>query len=327
LSEKDLEGLKTLREQMHITQMVVLKGTSTDNSLKIGNYRQLMDERSDLIGSTEDYGQFIITHLEHTFSREGESYTNTFEAVPAEVEVPPCNRPLETPFCEIQHAEVVENNDPDALGRIRVQFLWQRGTDQKSPWMRVASPYSGKDKGFYIVPEKGDQVVVAFEQNDPDRPYALTGLFNADTKPEHHNSDNNLKSIKTKGGNNILMSDEPGKESFGISSPKDVSISGANGKITISGQEQIMLESKGSDITIESPGTITIHAKKIVFQADAEISMEAPKINITADAEYKVASAQITIEADAMSTIKSGATLNLEGTAMTNISGGMIKLN
>lgn len=326
LSDKDLDQLKTLREQTHVTEMVVLSGSSTEESLKVGNYIQLLDERSDLVGSTEDYGNYIITHLEHSFSSEGDNYFNSFEAVPAEVEIPPFISPMEPPFCEMQLADVVENNDPDAMGRIRAQFLWQRGTDQKSPWMRVASPYSGKDKGFYVIPEIGDQMVVAFEHNNPDRPYVLTGLYNGEAKPENSNSENNLKAIKTKGGNTILMNDEKGKESFGITSPKDVAVTASAGKITITGQELITMESKGNDIKIDSPGTITIHAKEIVLKADSKISFVAPTIESNAEKEFKAKSKAITIEAESTNTIK-GLTMNMEGTTMTNISGGTIKLN
>jgi type VI secretion system secreted protein VgrG len=327
LNDKDLEQLKTLREQAHITEMVVLSGSSTEPLLRVGDYIQLLDERNDLIGSTEDYGTFIITHLEHSLSSGGQDYFNSFEAVPAEVEIPPFVSPIESPFCEMQLADTVENNDPDALGRIRVQFLWQRGTDQKSPWIRVASPSSGKGKGFYVVPEVGDQVVVAFEHNNPDRPYVLTGIFNGDTKPEHHNSDNNLKAIKTKGGNTILMNDEKGKESFGITSPKDVSLTASDGKVTITGKDLITVESQGNDIKIDSPGTVTISAKEIKFEAGSKITLSAPTIEAEAMKEFKATSAQISIEADATNTIKGGATVNIEATGMTNISGSVINLN
>ncbi len=327
LSEKDLDQRKTLREQAQVTGLVVLTGSSTEETLKVGSYVQLLDERSDLVGSTEDYGQFIVTRVEHSFGREGDDYCNDFEAVPAEVDLPPFGSPTEPPYCEMQLAEVVENNDPDAMGRVRVQFLWQRGTDQQSPWVRVASLYSGKDKGMYVVPEAGDQVVVAFEHNHPDRPYVLTGLYNGESKPEHHNSGNHLKALKTKGGNALLMNDEKGKESFGITSPKDVSVTATAGKMVLTGKEAVTVESTASDVTITSPGTVTIHAKTIVLAADEKISLAAPQIECTADGEFKAAAPAVTLEAGNANTIKGGQTVTIEGTMTTSIAGGMIKLN
>jgi uncharacterized protein involved in type VI secretion and phage assembly len=227
----------------------------------------------------------------------------------------------------MQLADVVENNDPDAMGRIRAQFLWQRGTDQKSPWMRVASPYSGKDKGFYVIPEIGDQMVVAFEHNNPDRPYVLTGLYNGSTKPENANPDNNLKAIKTKGGHTILMNDEKGKESFGITSPKDVAVSAATGKVDITAKEKITITSESADIEINASGKIILNAgTEIVLAAGTKITLEAPTIESTANKEFLVSSTSITIDATTTNTIK-GLNVNMEGSLATNIKGGLIKLN
>ena len=327
LSKVDLGLLKDLRERITVTEMVVLSGSSTDEMLRPGSFVHLLDERTDLIGTTEDYGEYILTHVEHNFGKGGENYFNAFEAVPLEVDVPPFVSPLDAPYCEMQLADIVENNDPDALGRVRVQFLWQRGTDQKSPWIRMGSPFSGKDKGFYIIPEKGDQVLVAFENNSPNRPYVLTGLYNGEAKPENHQSENYLKSIKTSGGNVILMNDEKGKESFGITSPKDVSIDGASGKITITSKEVITIQSQGDSIKLECPATITIHSKDLIFIADSKISLKAPMIESIAETEFKTTSPTINIEAIETSTIKGGLNVNIDGIVATNISGGTIKLN
>jgi type VI secretion system secreted protein VgrG len=327
LNKVDLGLLKDLRERMTVTELVVLSGSSTDELLRPGMFVHLLDERTDLVGNTEDYGEYILTRVEHSFDKQGENYFNSFEAVPSEVEVPPFVSPLDSPYCEMQLADIVENNDPDAMGRVRVQFLWQRGTDQKSPWIRMGSPYSGKDKGFYVVPEKGDQVLVAFENNSPNRPYVLTGLYNGDAKPENHHSENNLKSLKTRGGHVILMNDEKGKENFGVTSPKDVSIDGVAGKITLTSKELITIQSQGNDIKLECPGTITIHSKDIILNADSKISLNAPTVESNAGKEFKATSPTITIEGQENSTIKGGVNVNIEGTLMTNITGGTIKLN
>ncbi len=325
-SDKDIQQMKGLTEQSRLTKMVVLVGSSTEPSLKVGNYIQILDERMDLKGSTEDYGNFLIASLSHSFGKNGDQYSNSFEAVPAEVEIPPYKIALQHPFCEMQLAEVMENNDPDQMGRIRVQFVWQRGTDQLSPWIRVASSSSGKDKGFYSIPEKGDQVVVAFEHNDPERPYSLSCLYNGQSKPQHFNSSNHLKAISTKGGHSILMNDEGGKESFAVTSPKDFSVTASSGKITITGQEVITVESKAGAIMIKSPGKVTIQADIIEFKANSKISLKAPKIKCSASEKFSVVSPTVNIEGNETNTIK-GNEVNLEGATAANITGGVIKLN
>ena len=62
-----------------------------------------------------------------------------------------------------------------------------RGCRAKSParWAAMASPLTGKDRGMFFMPEKDDEVLVAFEQGNFAHPYILGFLWNgADTPPE-----------------------------------------------------------------------------------------------------------------------------------------------
>ena len=82
---------------------------------------------------------------------------------------PPLNRNVRMPEAESQVAEVIDNNDPEGWGRVRVQFKWQEGT---TPWIRVATGYAGPGKaegvtGIYFTPEIKDEVIVDFEQGNP----------------------------------------------------------------------------------------------------------------------------------------------------------------
>ena len=76
----------------------------------------------------------------------------------------------------------------DALGRIRIQFHWQRpdehaaGTaasnERSSTWVRVAMPSAGDGFGHQFVPRIGQEVLVAFLHNDIDRPVVVATLYN-----------------------------------------------------------------------------------------------------------------------------------------------------
>lgn len=48
----------------------------------------------------------------------------------------------------------------------------------KTPWLRIAVPYSGQGKGFYFIPEIGEEVMVGFEMNNAERPYIIGTFFN-----------------------------------------------------------------------------------------------------------------------------------------------------
>ena len=85
----------------------------------------------------------------------------------------------------------------DKYGRIKVQFLWDRdGTfnGSSSCWVRCAFPWAGKNFGFISIPRVGFEVVIAFEEGDPDQPVAVGCVYNADMMPPYTLPDNKTRS-------------------------------------------------------------------------------------------------------------------------------------
>ncbi|WP_282057310.1 phage baseplate assembly protein V, partial [Maribacter luteus] len=70
-----------------------------------------------------------------------------------------------------QRGWVLDNADPNGLGRIKVQFPWQKPMGTSTPWIKMATPYSGSGKGFYFIPEKDEEVLVGFEGDNPEKPF------------------------------------------------------------------------------------------------------------------------------------------------------------
>ncbi|HYJ88320.1 MAG TPA: phage baseplate assembly protein V, partial [Pyrinomonadaceae bacterium] len=69
-------------------------------------------------------------------------------------------------------AEVVSVQDPDSLSRVQVRlFSFDGIEDQDAPiWARVAVPVAGKDRGTFMLPDVGDEVLVSFINHDPRLP-------------------------------------------------------------------------------------------------------------------------------------------------------------
>lgn len=73
----------------------------------------------------------------------------------------------------------------DEHGRIKVQFHWDRQgkrDENSSCWIRLAFPVAGKGWGMVSIPRIGQEVLVSFEDGDPDRPVVTGVCYNA----EHH---------------------------------------------------------------------------------------------------------------------------------------------
>ena len=76
---------------------------------------------------------------------------------------------------------VADLDDPERLGRVRVKL--PHLNDEVSDWSRQATPMGGRDRGLFFRPEVGDEVLVAFEHGDPDRPVVIGSVWNADRRP------------------------------------------------------------------------------------------------------------------------------------------------
>jgi uncharacterized protein involved in type VI secretion and phage assembly len=77
---------------------------------------------------------------------------------------------------------VTNNDDPEKLGRVRVQFPTLSANDE-SAWARIATPGGGKERGLQCLPEIDDEVLVGFELGDHSRPVILGGLWNRRDAP------------------------------------------------------------------------------------------------------------------------------------------------
>jgi type VI secretion system secreted protein VgrG len=79
-----------------------------------------------------------------------------------------------------------ENIWTDALGRIKVQFPWDRigNTDPHSScWLRVSSPWAGNQLGGIHLPRIGQEVIVDFLSGDPDLPICTGRVHNQVNMP------------------------------------------------------------------------------------------------------------------------------------------------
>jgi len=172
---------------------------------------------------------------------------------------------------------VSNNQDPDGLARVKVTFPWLSESEE-SHWARIVSFMAGENRGAYFLPEVGDEVLLAFEHGDINRPYVIGALWNGVDKSPASNDDgnNNVRVIQSRSGHKIRLDDTDGSEKIEIidkkgsnsivwdtasdkitvSADKDVEIKAGQGKITMQATE-IKVNSSGN-ATIEASGTMTI---------------------------------------------------------------------
>ncbi|APR76957.1 Hypothetical protein A7982_02304 [Minicystis rosea] len=120
----------------------------------------------------------------------------------------------------------------DELGRVRVQFHWDREGrfDQASScWVRVSQAWAGAGFGATFLPRIGHEVMVAFIGGDPDLP-VVVGRVHSTTMPAphalpEHKTRSGLRSSSSPGGggfNEIMFDDAKGQEVVSLRAERDL---------------------------------------------------------------------------------------------------------
>lgn len=236
-------------------------------------------------GGGEAIGDFRIISIEHIWDGIG-NYSNEFVAIPASVKTPPVKE-VPPPYCESQSAIVVGNYDNGELGRVRVRFHWME-EEEKTPWLRMVMPHAGNNAGFFMLPEIGSEVMVAFTGGNASLPYVIGEVYNGKAKTQFGNAGNDIKAIQTRSGINITMNDKEG--SIKVEDQKGNRILFDGDKtITVQANDKMVLASGEAKIILNKDGVIQLSGKKIQVEAAEEIKITSrDNANIKAENLVKV---------------------------------------
>lgn len=253
-----------------------------------------------------------------------EMYSVVFGAIPKKE---PFRAPLTTPWPEIsslQTATVIgasgEEIDTDEYGRILVRFHWDRVADRKTGKtngggfatcrIRVVTPWAGTQWGMVAVPRIGQEVVIQFEEGDPDRPICTGMLYNETNKPPYelpaNKTQSGIKTNSSKGGggfNELMFEDKKDAELVRFQSETDYTqIVKNNADITIGLEKGSEGESGNLTETVFNDKTVTVQ------KGDHTFSVET-------------GSQIVTIETDNTTTVTGNQTQTVEGDNTRTITG------
>jgi type VI secretion system secreted protein VgrG len=265
---------KTLMQVEETAHHSVL-GASTYPSIDIGRRFSLtqhpIEKQSPYVITSVRHVAKDTSHLTHA-DKEPPEYENSFEAVPYDVPYRPA-RVTEKPFVHGPQTAVVvgpagEEIYTDKYGRIKVQFHWDRQgkkDENSSCFVRVAQSWAGKNFGSIFLPRIGQEVVVVFEEGNPDRPLVVGSVYNAEQPVPFGLPDNKTQSgLRTRssmgGGaancNEFVFEDRKGSELVKLHAEKDLS----------TGVEHDATHWVGHDetTTIDNDRTETVHANETI---------------------------------------------------------------
>jgi len=249
---------------------------------------------------------------------------------------------------EVVTAIVEDVKDPAGLGRVKVNFPWlaedddavvlskdKKETRAHSYWARIATPMAGKKRGLWFIPEVGEEVLVAFEHGNIDKPIILGGLWNKDDPPflpMDGDGKNDVRAIYTRSGHKIVLNDSDDKPSIEI-----IDKTGDNRIFIDSEKNAIEIKCKGN-LTIDVGGDIMITAKgKIDLKADKDVTVDTKgKLTQKATGNAAIessggsfsakASTGASVDGGTKAEVK-GAMVSVNGSGITEVKGGMVKIN
>ncbi len=239
------EGVSQIRIEEEEGTYITAHGSSHAMSMIAGftfdlkeHYRKDMNEKT-----------FLLTHVHHAASVGDsydtgiatETYENQFTCIPKSA---PFRPPRITPKPIVQGVQTAVVVGPkgeeiyvDKYSRVKVQFHWDREgkkDENTTCWIRVSTPWAGKNWGFIQIPRIGQEVIVDFLEGDPDQPIIVGRVYNAEQMPPYELPANQTvsgvltrssKGATAKNANEIYIEDKVGGELFRIHAEKDFDIS------------------------------------------------------------------------------------------------------
>ncbi|WP_173922827.1 VgrG-related protein [Agromyces sp. Marseille-P2726] len=291
-------------------------------------------------------GKYTVTETKHEFSSE-QGYTTTFTVCDAS------DRSLlgvgsgsgghvaaavglGMPGVVSALVSDISGGDAGQEGRVRLTFPFL-SDDYVSGWARLAQPGAGADRGAVVLPEVGDEVLVAFESGRFDRPVVLGGLYNGKDLPQGgwasfvESGSVVRRSFTSRTGMAVDFLEKSGEESVRVSTSdgaqhvtltqtaeKGIQIV-SEGSVTVVAKRDATVTVDGDATVTASQGGISLAARKIALDASSELAIAAPKVKVDGAASLDLTGAAVAV--------KAAGTAELSASGVTVVKGSLVKIN
>jgi type VI secretion system secreted protein VgrG len=309
---------------------------------------------------------YLLTEITHHIAQgifdagESNAYENTFTCLPFRIDYKPPQVTEKPVVHGVQTARVVgpasEEIHVDKYGRVRVHFFWDREhnpePEDSSCWIRVAQFWAGKQWGAVFHPRVGQEVIVSFEEGDPDRPLIVGRVYNAENMPFYelpkYKTISTIKSNSSKGGkgfNEFRFEDNKGKEQVFIHSQKrmDVRVKGSfyetNGanRHSVIGYKDKDSDEQGGDYNITVGNDENLHINGGFYERTEKKLNETVVGDVVYDhscneanmikAKYELNAREVVVEALSKISLKVGGSFVVIDLTGVTIQGPTVRIN
>jgi type VI secretion system secreted protein VgrG len=286
---KDNLRTAAIRMEQEALPGLIIHGMSTCRQFQAG-YQFTLEVQGPLKPSGwKADGKYLLTAVHHrvtqSLDRSGmtpaSEYHNQFSCIPIDLPFRPLQRTAKPTIHGTQTAVVVgsgaegEEIFTDKYGRVKVRFFWDRRAPNGSPhpdscWIRVAQTWAGQRWGTFFWPRIGQEVVVAFEEGDPDRPIIIGSVYNAEMMPPYTMPEHQTRSgIKTRSSlkgtekefNELRFEDKRGHEEIYLHAERDLTTVVESCEVRAVGGSRTTTVHKGEKLTVDEKGRETLISK------------------------------------------------------------------
>lgn len=301
-----------------------------------GNTRLRSGAAVSLVGVGQPFeGRYTLSASRHEFSETG--YRTSFTVSHASERsfygvatgaAARNDRPAAFPG--VLNAVVTAVQDPENQGRVKLKFPLLSDS-YESGWVRTVQLGAGAARGAVVLPEVGDEVLVAFGQGSFQQPFVLGGLYNGQDLPDKPWGDHvgstdgaiERRAFVSRTGMLVEFVETPGEERLTLS--------------TSGGAQKVSLVQKGAagiEVLSEGPVTVTAKDRIDVTTSTGDVTIKGKNVTVEATAALALKGATVTAEGRTTAELKATsvtvagtAAAELSGGATTTVKGGLVRIN
>lgn len=227
-------------------------------------------------------------------------------------------------------ATVTDLKDPENRGRVKLTFPVLSGS-YVSGWARTLQAGAGSGRGALVMPEVGDEVLVAFGLGDFGDPYVLGGLYNGQDEPtvpwkEHVDATTGavqrrafvsrtgmvVEMVESAQDEKVTISTTDGKQRLTLVQKPDAAVQVVSeGPVTVVAKQDVSVET--------STGNITLKGAKVALEATGDLELKGTNVMVKATANGELSATTVKVTGS--------ATAELSGSATTTVKGGLVRIN
>lgn len=205
--------------------------------------------RVEIIGGASGFsGVYVLTSVTHSINRRT-GFISELSSTPPTLPAPQLG-------ADVVWGRVTSVEDPEQMGRVRAALPTLGNVE--TGWVGVMAAGAGGGKGFAVLPDVGDQVLVLFLGGDPAQAVVLGGLYGEHGPGDYGVDGASVRryTIGTAGGQKFTLDDVG----------QSVRIENKGGSYIDLSPEKVLLYSI-ANFEIQAPGNqIVISAKSIDFR-------------------------------------------------------------